>query len=307
MRAFLLNLRGSLFRVFPATPGQAQAVAYNMFLAFFPFLLVGVGILGGSARLSAAVEEMIGRLRSILPPGTQRMVADYLLELGGNPLRWVLLGITGTVLAGTQAMAGFIQGFRLIYRDDGGGFWRDQFRGLTMLALTSVPWVVAVILTVFGRQLRDWTTNRFGNHPVLEWTWATLYTSIALLLAMITLALVYRIGRPKCRSWNDVWPGTVVATLLWWLVNSMFGFYVRHMPYDRVYGGLAAAIGLLIWMYLSAILVFIGAGYNAEACQRLIERAAARRAATRDREARLEVPEPAAHTPAKKFSSPPGE
>jgi len=55
-----------------------------------------------------------------------------------------------------------------------------------------------------------------------------------------------------------------VATLLWWLVNVIFGFYVRRVPYNVVYGGLAAVIGLLIWMQLSAIVVFIGAAWNAE-------------------------------------------
>jgi membrane protein len=60
-------------------------------------------------------------------------------------------------------------------------------------------------------------------------------------------------------------PGAVVATLLWWLVDVLFGFYVRRVPYSIVYGGLAAVIGLLIWMNLSAIIIFLGAAWNAEA------------------------------------------
>jgi membrane protein len=50
-------------------------------------------------------------------------------------------------------------------------------------------------------------------------------------------------------------------------VDIVFGFYVRKMPYDLVYGGLAAAIGLLLWMYVTALVVLIGAAYNAEARQ----------------------------------------
>jgi membrane protein len=51
---------------------------------------------------------------------------------------------------------------------------------------------------------------------------------------------------------------------LWWVVDIVFGLYVRKMPYNVVYGGLAAAIGLLLWMYMTAIVVLWGAGYNAE-------------------------------------------
>jgi uncharacterized BrkB/YihY/UPF0761 family membrane protein len=59
-------------------------------------------------------------------------------------------------------------------------------------------------------------------------------------------------------------PGATVATLLLWITNAAFGLYVRRMPYRLVYGGLAAAIGLMLWMQLVAIVVFIGAAFNAE-------------------------------------------
>jgi membrane protein len=66
------------------------------------------------------------------------------------------------------------------------------------------------------------------------------------------------------RGWREVLPGAAVATILWWGANSAFGFYVRRMKYNVVYGGLAAAIGLLVWMQLTAMIVFFGAAFNAE-------------------------------------------
>jgi uncharacterized BrkB/YihY/UPF0761 family membrane protein len=51
---------------------------------------------------------------------------------------------------------------------------------------------------------------------------------------------------------------------LWWLVDVLFGIYVRRVPYGVVYGGLAAVIGLIIWMQLSAVIIFLGAAWNAE-------------------------------------------
>ena len=56
----------------------------------------------------------------------------------------------------------------------------------------------------------------------------------------------------------------MVATILWWLTDVLFGFYVRRVPYSVVYGGLAAVIGLILWMQLSAVIIFLGAGWNAE-------------------------------------------
>src|SRR5271170_2121628 len=69
------------------------------------------------------------------------------------------------------------------------------------------------------------------------------------------LVLLYRIGRPGHPGFRSLFPGAIVSTVLWWVVDVLFGVYVRKMPYDVVYGGLAAAIGLLLWMYLTAVVV----------------------------------------------------
>jgi membrane protein len=178
---------------------------------------------------------------------------------------WLTIGTVGTLLGGMQVMNGLMLGFRIIYGDtERPGFLRDQLRALLLISLTLGPWIGAVVLTVFGRQLREWMIVRYGLPSVFNTIWGALFTALAFVLAMITLSLIYHFGRPRTTDWNRVWPGTLVATLLWWAVNVGFGLYVRRVPYSVVYGGLAATIGLLIWMYLSAMVIYIGAGYNAE-------------------------------------------
>jgi len=78
------------------------------------------------------------------------------------------------------------------------------------------------------------------------------------------LTVIYWVARPKEKSLRHVLPGAMLATLLWWLVNVLFGVYVRRVPYSMIYGGLAAVIGLLIWLQISAVIVFLGAAWNAE-------------------------------------------
>jgi membrane protein len=90
------------------------------------------------------------------------------------------------------------------------------------------------------------------------------YAAVVFFLAMGVLVLLYRIGRPGHPGLRNLLPGATVSTGLWWAVDISFSFYMRKMPYDFVYRGLAAAIGLLLWMFLTAVVVFIGAAYNAE-------------------------------------------
>ena len=83
-------------------------------------------------------------------------------------------------------------------------------------------------------------------------------------LALLALTAIYRLARPGEESFRNVLPGAVLATSLWWCTNALFGFYVRKVPYSVVYGGLAAVIGLLVWMNISALIIFLGAAWNAE-------------------------------------------
>ncbi len=258
-------LRGAVWRVFPDALTHAQAVAFAMFLSFFPMLLFALGLLGSAKGLRGASEVMLSNLKAILPPGSARMITDYLVREGDRPAGWIFLGLTGTLLGGTQVMGGLMDGFRYVYgRQSGPSFWSGQMRALLLLLATSAPWMAAVVLTVFGRQVREWMIANLGLPRLFNTIWVFVYGALALVVVTIILSVLYRVGRPGCRTWNEAVPGAVLATLLWWAVNSAFGMYVNRVPYTRVYGGLAAAIGMMVWMYLSAIVVLFGAAFNAE-------------------------------------------
>lgn len=265
MRTVQQKLRGSFLRVFPACVTQAQAVAFNMFLAFFPMLLLAFGLLSSTALLKGAAQDLPDPLRMILPPGSRHIVTQYLVRPGSNPWHWIWLGLGGTLLAGTQVMIGLMEGFRIIAEDrETPQFWRRQLRALLLLCLIIGPWLSVVVLSVFGKQLRGWLIHEYGLPNLLQRVSALLYVGSVLLLGFGVVLVVYRIAGPWRHGWKAVVPGALVATLLWWVVDASFGFYVVRMPYGIVYGGLAAVIGLLLWMYLSAMVVFVGAAYNVE-------------------------------------------
>jgi len=265
MDRILNSLFRGFTRVFPDCMTLSQAIAFNMFLAFFPMLLLVLGILSSKDSFHGAVRELPERLRLILPPGSEDVVVQYFTRKGVHPWKWFLLGLGGTLLAGSQVMAGLIEGFRIIEADEfRQSYWRIQARALLLLLLTIVPSLVVIILTVFGKQARTWLIYQFGLAVLIRALAFIFQAGLVFGLSMIVLVLLYRIGRPGHQGYMQVLPGAAIATVLWWVVDIVFGLYVRKMPYNVVYGGLAAAIGLLLWMYLTAIVVLWGAAYNAE-------------------------------------------
>jgi membrane protein len=266
---FLRRVYGMFARVFPRCSMISQAIAYNLFLAFFPALLVAVSLATSRIGGKTSLLDLITDLTQFLPPGSQPIVSEFLVKRGPEAWKIAALGWTGTLLAGSQVMKLVMQGIHSIYGDkEPLGFLHRQVRGLMLLVVTIAPLLGAAILGILGRPLRRWIAMEIGKHTILQGWWNFFFPAVAIVLAMMALTVIYRVARPREHSLRNVLPGAMLATLLWWLANVLFGVYVRRVPYSVVYGGLAAVIGLIIWMQLSAVIIFLGAAWNAELAER---------------------------------------
>jgi membrane protein len=254
-----------LGRVFPRCGMISQAVAYNLFLAFFPTLLIAVGFATSPIGARTSLFDLIADFTALLPAGSQQLVSEFLINRGPQAWKWALVGWGGTLFAGAQVMKLLMEGIHLVYGDrDRPGFLQRQFRSVLLLLVTFAPLLAAAFLGVFGHPFRQWVARELGRSPSIQTLWGLLFHGTAIILAMISLTIIYRVARPKETTLASVLPGATVATLLWWVADIGFGVYVRRVPYNVVYGGLAAAIGLLIWMQVTSVIVFLGAAWNAE-------------------------------------------
>jgi membrane protein len=262
---FLQRFYRAVLRVIPSCITLSQAVAFNMFLAFSPTILVVLGAVAGSAAFRQALQGIIDRLRIVLPPGVLTILTNFMGRHGLQSWQWVLLGLGGTLLAGTQMMKLLIEGFRSVYGDKNPlSFVGLHVRALLLLTATILPSILIVNLVVFGRQVRNRMLHISSMPVVIRLTWSALYIVISLLIALLVLTVIYRVGRPGHHGLKAHLPGAGVATVLWWVVSISLGFYLRTVPYSLIYGGLAVTIGLMLWMQLTVTILLIGAAYNAE-------------------------------------------
>ena len=79
-------------------------------------------------------------------------------------------------------------------------------------------------------------------------------------------AMIYYYGPYRKQTWRAVWPGAILATVLWMLATLGFGWYVRNITnYNLLYGSVGTSIALLSWMYILALIALFGCEFNAEA------------------------------------------
>jgi membrane protein len=155
LAALAKKLFRTLAKVIPQCGMVSQAVAFNMFLAFFAVLLTTLSLVKSSLEGEGG-QQVAMRISAVLPPGTWQLISAYVLRREVNAWYLAFIGWVGTLLVGSQVIKLIIKGIELIYGDHAThSFLGRQIRGLLLFSLASLVWLVAVALSVFGQPLAD--------------------------------------------------------------------------------------------------------------------------------------------------------
>src|SRR5215467_10108038 len=185
-------------RVFPRCSMISQAIAFNLFLAFFPTLLLVVAIATSPLGSQTDMFNLIEDFKQYLPPGSRQIVSEFLIKRAPQAWKWAVVGWAGTLIAGSQVMKLIMEGIHTIYGDEEKpGFLHRQLRGLLLLLATIAPLLGASILGILGKPLRRWIAHEVGKHSVLHGWWNIFFPVATMVLAMMALTVIYRVARPK--------------------------------------------------------------------------------------------------------------
>jgi membrane protein len=246
----------------------AKAAAYSAILSLFPAVLVGTTVLALSPETDTLNDIRVS-FYDILPPDTMYLVQSYFQINHARSIRllWTAAGIA--VFAASGFMLSLMEGFRRAYRLPRGtwNFWRERAVAFGLIPITLVPMLFATILIVFGHQFERWMIEN-SDHELRQYVfflWRMVRWFIAMLTSISVLGVVYHFGTPRTQNWRHVVPGALLATATWFLTTLLYGLYVtRFADYSVVYGPLGAVVATLVWLYMVAVSILIGAEFNAQ-------------------------------------------
>ena len=244
----------------------AAGVVFYGLLALFPAITALVSSYALFTDASTINDHMT-MLAGILPEAALGIVRDQVGRvLAKGDVKLGLAFLFSFLLAVWSANGGIkavIDALNVVYdEDEKRGFFKLSavslaftFGGLVavLLAIGSVV-ALPIILSTLGLGAMTDALFRFGRWPLL------------VLTMLFGLAVLYRFG-PSRRSpqWRWLSVGSVFATLTWLAGSALLSFYLsRYANYDATYGSLGAAIGLMMWMWISTIVVLFGAELNSE-------------------------------------------
>jgi membrane protein len=248
-------------------PLLAAGVAFFGFLAVFPAIVAAV-LTYGLVADPEQIRNQAGELAAAMPESGRELLLEQLATLTSSPRQGLGIGLIVAVLAALWSASGgvgyLISAVNLAYdEEETRGFVRRKLLSLGMTLGAIVFVLLAVGLFSAGAAIGDElaTPVRIGLEA------ARLV--VAVLLIMVALAVTYRLAPDRDAArvrWVST--GAVVATIIWLLASIGFSIYVQTFGnYAKTYGSLAAVVILMLWLWLTAYAVLLGAEINAEAEQ----------------------------------------
>jgi membrane protein len=244
----------------------AGGVTYAVLLALFPGLAALVAFYGLILDPSQ-VERQVSALSGVLPEDSQQLLVDELHKLvsasSGALGLSAALGLALALWSASRGMSGLITALNISYEEkERRGFFKLNLLavGLT-LALVLGGLVVIALATVLPA-----VVHLIGLGSAAKWLLLVLEWPLLIVVVMLGLAVIYRYAPSREKpQWRWVSPGAIAATFLWVIGSIAFTVYVANVnSYDKTYGSLGGVIVLLTWLYLSALVVLLGAAINAQ-------------------------------------------
>jgi len=244
----------------------AAQLAYYFLFALFPALLCVIAITS-YLPLHHFTDDVVRALGRVMPTEGLTLIQTQMLRLAERRDGGLAgLGLLGALWSSTAAVSGLIDALNGAYDiQEGRAWWKVRLIAIALTITLAVFVVVATTLVLAGPQLADWMAHRFGFGSFFLVAWKVLQWPFAMALVSTAVGLVYYFAPDAEQDWSWITPGSLVATLLWFVVSLVFRLYVvRFGNYEATYGALGAVIILLTWFYLTGLVILLGAELNAE-------------------------------------------
>jgi membrane protein len=252
----------------------AAGVVFYGLLAIFPAitaLVSSYGLFADPSTISGNLQD----LALMLPEGSFAIVQDQIARVLAKEATTLsttfALGLLMAIWSANAGMKAIFDALNVVYEE-------KEKRGFIQLNLTSLAFTVAALAAIMfmisGVIAVPLALERLGLGDRAEWIISLTRWPVLLVLLLTALAVLYRFGPSRTNArWQWLSIGGLAAVLLWLIGSSLLSWYLSNFAnYSATYGSLGAAIGLMTWMWMSAIIVLCGAEFNSVIEQHVIPR-----------------------------------
>lgn len=244
----------------------AAGVALYALLALFPALIALISLYGWFAD-PTQVEQQITSFTGVLPQNVQSLLTTQMQDIASGAESTLgfgaMAGFLFTLWSASKGMKALFTALNIVYdEEEKRGFITLNALAIVLTLGALVFGIVALaLIAVLPALLGQLGLEAIARVAVSLVRWPLLAAAV-----VVALAVLYRYGPSRDKpQWTWVSWGAVVATVLWLITSILFSVYVANFgSYNETYGSLGVVVVFLMWLYLSAYIVLIGAELNAE-------------------------------------------
>lgn len=244
-------------------PALGAQLSYYLILAFFPFMIFLLTLLSFT---SLTGDLALYDLSRLVPANAYHLIKDVVDQTMASRRHTLLsFGLVFTLWSAISGVNALILGVNKAYAErESRPFWKVM--GISILFTLGLVLVIILALTmlVAGKQLGTMLLSYLGATQFIQASWYLFRYLVPLSVMFLVFLFFYRFAPNRKTSWRKVVPGSVFSTLGWIGTSWGFAYYVNHFGnYSATYGSLGAFIVLLLWLYLSSMIILIGGEINA--------------------------------------------
>lgn len=241
---------------------QAAALAYYLLFSLFPILILVSSLIG---RLNLDLSGILSTLTPILPRDVLALIESYLGYAAAHTGRSMLyFSAVFSIWFPMRSTNCLMHAVRRAYDLDAPEFpllYRLKVLLYTVLLLISLT--LSLILATLSRTAVAALSTVLGLPEGFSRLWGLLRFLLLGLIIFAALGALYTAAQDRRISFFEVFPGALLSTLAWIAISAVYSFYTEHLShYSAVYGALSAIVVVLIWLYLTAITLILGAEWN---------------------------------------------
>jgi len=247
--------------------GLAAEIAYNAMLSLFPAILAVLTAIGlFEESLQSTFKQLAVQLSKVAPDEALVLIRDFAREITqARNTGLFSISFVVAIWAASGALSAAMTALDQIHQippEQTRPFWKAKLISLGLTIGTILLLMLASFLVFISDLILKFFVSESGLSFLLT-VWRLLSWPLALGIVSAAFAFVYRYGPSRWDSGTPMMPGAVLAAVSWAIVSGLFRLYVSNFGnYNQVYGAVGAVIVLMLWLYMSAVVLLVGDQLN---------------------------------------------
>lgn len=240
----------------------AAQLAYYFLLSLFPFLIFAITLL---SQFDFSKDQILDLIAQYAPSESFVTVQENLILEDGARKGLLSFGIIATIWSASNAINAIIKSLNTAYNVNESRHFLLA-RGLSVLLSLAMIFVivVALLLPVFGEMLWRLFVGFFSIPEYFSFMFTFIRWFLSLSIMIIVFMFIYYYAPNKRLHYKDVIIGSITASVLWQFVSLGFSYYINNFGnYSATYGSLGGVIALMLWFYLTGLVIVVGGEVNA--------------------------------------------